>query len=236
MKEEIRATVLLQARTGSSRLPGKVLKPAAGRPMLWYTVQTLLRSPAVERIVLATTELPGDDALIAAAAAWGIDSFRGPELDVLARLAAAARRFPAAYYLRATGDNPIIDSGNPQRTLALLDEAELDYCAEKGLPVGTIVEAFTAGALQKSDREAVLPEDREHVTLYMKRSPAFRRAFPAGPTELCFPELSLTVDTPADFEQAARILEKLYQDDIPPFASVLALCRENPPTGPSALL
>lgn len=236
-KKEARATVLLQARTGSKRLPGKVLRPAAGRPMLWYTVRTLQLSPGVEKIVLATTELAADDVLVEAAAAWGIATFRGPEEDVLARLAAAARQFPAGYYLRATGDNPVLDLNNPLRSLNFLLNEKLDYCAEKGLPVGSIVEVFTAEALQKADREAVLPADREHVTLYMKRSPSFRRAFPQAPDELCFPELSLTVDTRADFERAAFILEKLYRKGIPPFAEVLALCRENPAlTGRNTLL
>jgi len=215
------AIALLQARTGSKRLPGKALLEVSGRPLLWYVVQALKNSPAVGTIVLATSDTQADDRLTELAASWGIESFRGSENDVLSRMAGAARRFPAPYYFRATGDNPLIDTENPRRTLRRLIENALDYCAEKGLPHGAIVEAFTAEALQRADQEAFSAADREHVTTYIKQSPAFSKAFPQAPAELRFPSLSLSVDTAEDFSRVASILLELYREKPPTFREVL---------------
>ncbi|HNX96527.1 MAG TPA: NTP transferase domain-containing protein [Candidatus Aminicenantes bacterium] len=222
------ATALLQARTGSTRLPGKALLPIGGRPMLYYSVAALKLSPAVSRIVLAVPDLRGDDPLEALAAQWGIDCFRGDEEDVLARFAAAAAEFPDRWYFRATGDNPLLDPGNPGRTLSRLVEAGAEYACETDMPLGTVVEAFTAAALARCHREAKTARDREHVTLYMKESGTFACRFFPAPEPFRHPDWRLTVDTPEDYRRDRRLLEALAGEGYPDFATVIETLSRHP--------
>ena len=111
------AVALIQARLGSSRLPGKVLLPLAGRPVLAHVVERCRATPGVEGVVVATTEAAEDDAVAACARAWGAEVFRGSAEDVLGRFAAAAQVFPARDYVRITADCPLTD---PQIVAAVL--------------------------------------------------------------------------------------------------------------------
>ncbi len=219
------ATVILQARTGSTRLPGKALKTILGKPMLQYTVETLKLSPVVDRIVMATPENSRDDILGELAAQWGIHWFRGSESDVLDRTYRAALRFKDDYYFRATGDNPIIDYQNPERILSYLKEHQLDYVSETGLPLGCVLEVFTFEALERAYHEGTSPEDREHVTWYIKKSGRFKIKYIKGPPELRMPGLRLTVDYPEDFQRVAYIIENLYQHSIPRFKDIIDFCQ-----------
>lgn len=222
------ATVILQARSGSTRLPGKALMKVLGRPMVWYSVATLRQAPGVSRIVMAIPDNSRDDILAEYAAEWGVFCFRGSEEDVLSRFQGAARAFPDQFYFRATGDNPILDIANPGRLLAVLQETGCDYAAERGLPLGSAVEGFTAEALERCHVQAVAPEDREHVTLFMKRPENgvhFRPRFPPAPPEYTFPKLRLTVDYPEDFQRASEIITALYSGGVPEFSIILDYAR-----------
>jgi spore coat polysaccharide biosynthesis protein SpsF (cytidylyltransferase family) len=225
------ATAILQSRVGSTRLPGKALMPILGKPMTWYAIETLKRSPAVDRIVLAVPDKTEDDALVALAQECGIDWFKGSELNVLQRFHEASLQFPDRYYFRATGDNPIIDYQNPQRTLSHLIRQELDYVQERGLPVGAVVEVFSAEALERAYREGSSAEDLEHVTWYMKKSGRFRMQYIDAPARLCWPQLRLTVDYPEDFQRVSRIIRHLYRERIPEFSEVIAFAREEQRAG-----
>ncbi len=221
------ATLILQARMGSTRLPGKALRLMAGRPMLWYAVETLRHAPAVDRLVMAIPDGRPDDELAGRAAEWGIECVRGPEADVLARFHLAARAFPDDVYLRATGDNPLPDRENPGRTLRVLIAGGFDYACETGMPLGSVVEAFSRAALEKAQREATRADDREHVTLCMKRGGGFRAAFPPCPEDRRWPELRLTVDTAADFERAEKIVAAVQRGPGgPDFLDVIRHCRK----------
>lgn len=227
------ATVILQARVGSTRLPGKALMPIRGKPMLFYTVETLKKSPAADRVVLAIPDNPKDDPLVELSREWGIDCFRGSEPDVLERFYLAAGQFKDTYYFRATGDNPVLDYTNLQRLLEILENKDgtggnrRDYAVEKGLPLGAGVEAFTYEALEKCYNEAHSHDDREHVTLYMKKSGGFNTVRIDAPAGYRYPKLRLTVDYPEDFQRATAIIENLYRDGIPPFDRVIEFCRQN---------
>jgi spore coat polysaccharide biosynthesis protein SpsF len=220
------ATVLLQARVGSTRLPGKALMPILGKPMLHYTVETLKRSPAVERIVLVIPDVPADDPLVAFAKDEGVQCFRGSELNVLDRFYRASLQFKDSYYFRATGDNPILDYDHPRRLSDHLIKSNCDYAAERGMPLGSAVEAFTVEALERCFKEARTDADLEHVTLYMKKSGRFNAQFIKAPAEFCFPNLRLTVDYPEDFQRAAEIIESLYKDGVPPFEEIIAFAKK----------
>ncbi|MCP5104650.1 MAG: NTP transferase domain-containing protein [bacterium] len=221
------ATVLLQARLGSTRLPGKALMPIMGKPMLHYCVETLKLSPAVDRIVLVIPTKPADDRLVEFAKEHAVDCFRGSEENVLERFYLAARQFKDNYYFRATGDNPIMDYGNPRRLSDHLVTGNYDYVAEKGMPLGSVVEAFTASALEKAFNEGKTAEDIEHVTWYIKKSKRFKVSYPEAPRDYCYPQFRLTVDYPGDMDRAVRIIEALYGDGIPPFSKVIAYAGEN---------
>lgn len=189
--------------------------------MLGYTIDTLKHSPVASRIVLAIPEGTENDPLVAVATEYGINCFRGSESNVLERFYNASLMFKDDYYFRATGDNPIIDAQNLQRSLDHLIKENLDYVMESGLPLGAVVEAFTAEALERSFREGSSPEDLEHVTWYMKKSGRFHIHIIQGPPELRFPQLRLTVDYPEDFKRVSYIIEHLYKDGIPPFEEVI---------------
>lgn len=203
-------TVLLQARMGSTRLPGKSMAPLGDRPLLAHAIEILKAAPGVDRVVLCTTELPQDDVLIDLAVRWGIESFRGSECDVLDRFYRAALRFPDEIYLRATGDNPLIDPRGPQRILPDLQSGEWDYVCEKGMPLGSVVEGLTADCLFQTKELAREPEDLEHVTLFSKNSGRFRCLFPLAPATHRGESLRLTVDTPQDLERARKLVALGY--------------------------
>jgi spore coat polysaccharide biosynthesis protein SpsF len=226
------ATAILQARIGSSRLPGKTLMEMGGKPMLWHAATTLRTSPGVDTLVLAVPEGERDDPLERLSGEWGVACVRGPEDDVLSRFVRAAEAFPDDFYFRATGDNPVLDRDNPLRTLRFLREKRADYVCEAGLPLGTLVEGFTREALLRTQREAAQPYDREHVTMYMKKSGRFHAAFPACPPDRRWPELSLTVDTAEDFARVRTVVESLYGNGVPDFLKVIDFFREKGATEP----
>jgi len=193
-----RPGILLQARMASTRLPGKALELIEGRPLLEHCLRRLL-SAGVARVVLATTVLEEDSVLCDLATRLGVAVYRGSASDVLARMAKAADAFDLNPVIRATGDNPAVDIEAPGRALAAMRELRVDYVCESGLPVGAAVEAVTRDALLRSAREANGPDDREHVTTWVKRrNDLWNLAFPAAPAPLHRADLRVTVDTPGD--------------------------------------
>ncbi len=216
------ATVILQARTGSTRLPGKVLKEINNKPMLYYTVITLKKSEVVSRIVLATSDMKRDDVLVDFAKDMNIDFFRGSEENVLQRFYYASLTYRDEYYLRATGDNPILDWKNPERTLNYLKKNNCDYACEKNMPIGSIVEGFTYKSLKKAYEIAKNADELEHVTVIMKKNMEFLSCFFDNPYDKDLSGLRLTVDYEDDFKKVKGIIEKLYINNrVPDFKEIL---------------
>jgi spore coat polysaccharide biosynthesis protein SpsF len=202
------ALIILQARLGSSRLPGKALRPIAGTTLLARCLERLLAGGAAP-IVLATTERDEDDAIDREAARVGVPCLRGADEDVLARFAFVVETLTPAYVVRATADNPAVDIDAPARALAHLRRGGVDYVVEQGLPVGAAVEGMRADALLRAAAEAVDPDDREHVTPYLKRPERrFRVLMPPAPSHLRAPSLRLTVDTPEDLAFMESVLRQ----------------------------
>ena len=223
---------IVQARMTSTRLPGKVLLPILGRPMLAYEIERLRKTRGVDRIVLATTVNSTDDAVAEFCAAQGLDCHRGSEHDVLARYYEAAVKFDARVVVRATADCPLID---PDVVARVLDEfASADGCDYASnmltptFPYGMAAEVFTFAALKEAFVNAREPAEREHVTPYIYWHPErFRMR-----SVTMSPDLSghrWTVDTPEDFALVNRILTALYPVK-PDFriADLLALVQANP--------
>jgi spore coat polysaccharide biosynthesis protein SpsF len=207
-----RPGILLQARLASTRLPGKALELIEGRTLLEHCLRRLEQG-GVARVVLATTWLDEDSTLCDVASRLGIAVFRGSDTDVLGRMAGAAQAFDLNPIVRATGDNPAVDIEAPGRVLAALNGLHADYVCEDGLPYGAAVEAVTREALLRADREARDPDDREHVTTWVKRrGDLWNLAFPAPPMPLRQPNLRLTVDTPADLAHVRSLFARAGSD------------------------
>src|SRR5580658_3467839 len=211
--DHLRIVAVIQARMGSTRLPGKVLKPIAGQPLLWHIVHRLRRSQFIEQIAIATSTNPRDDAIVAFGREHGVPVVRGPEDDVLARFARAAELLDADVIVRVSSDAPFVDAGFIDHLLASLLEQNGDYVLlEDGAVTGHEgVDPFTRRALDKLMMDAHSdPVAREHVTGYFKLHPDFVRIARAP----AYPSLAraggrLTVDTPDDLAFVETLHEHL---------------------------
>ena len=192
------AVIILQARMGSTRLPGKAMASIGARSLIGHCLARLRISGAAP-VLLATTISQEDDVLVATAAKYGVAAFRGPADDVLSRFVLAAQSVGARFVIRATGDNPAVDMDGPDRVLAALRSTNADHVIEEGLPYGGAVEGVTVDALMRASALASNSADREHVTPWIRRDPdrftALRIASPPG---LRHPEIRVTVDTNDD--------------------------------------
>jgi len=213
---EIRVAAVIQARMGSSRLPGKVLFPVAGKPVLTHIIERLRRCRKVTEIAIATSDQPGDDQLIAYAKQQGVALIRGPEDNVLQRYALAAEQLNPDVIVRVTGDAPFVDPETVDRLVETLLQEGAEYCTgEKG--VEAIHEGFcpfTRAALNRLLAEAADdPVAKEHVTAYFGAHPdQFHIARIRILPEHRFKGARMSVDTPAD----VRFIEELYRRlDVP---------------------
>ncbi len=204
----LRAAIVLQARMGSSRLPGKSLAPIAGRTLLARVVERL-RMRADLPVVLATTTLLEDDLLCEEAERLDIAVLRGSADDVLGRFAFAASVLGVSAIVRATADNPAVDLDSPYRTLEILQRSGADYVVDYGLPLGGTVEAMAVPALVRAAALATDAYDREHVTPFIRRDARSRAVDSLAPTALRRPDLRFTVDTADDLDYMRRVYQEV---------------------------
>jgi len=195
---------------GSTRLPGKVLRPIGHLPLLGHVLGrlALLRHPV--QAVVATTGLPQDDAIARYCESAGKDCFRGSELDVLDRYYQCARQYGFSHVVRLTADNPFTDMEELGRLIALhLAEGNAFTHAFGQLPVGVGAEIFSFGALEQSHREGHAAHHREHVDEYLIENPGlFKTGILNVPLSKTRPELRLTVDTEDDWRLADRLVRQ----------------------------
>lgn len=209
-----RVAIIVQARMGSTRLPGKVLKTVLGKPLLSYQFERLARAKSAAVAALATSTLPADDALAAWGEREGVRVIRGSETDVLGRYRDAAAALDAEVVVRATGDCPLLDPQVLDDTVALfLKTPGAGYGSNcnprRTFPRGLDCEVFRREALEEAARDATDAAEREHVTPYLICRP---QRFPPALLEsgADLGRLRWTVDAPEDFELVKRILEELY--------------------------
>jgi spore coat polysaccharide biosynthesis protein SpsF len=205
--------IVLQARMGSTRLPGKVLMPLCGRPMLGHILDRLKTVGNADIVIVATTTQPADDAIESFVRDEGVAFFRGDEADVLNRYWRASEFFGLDQIVRATADNPFVDPTEIKRLIELHVSTSADFSHALGqLPLGVGTECFTRAALERSWREGTLSHHREHVDEYILEHPElFHIEQLLVVPEKIAPTLSLTVDTPADFTRATLIYDALYR-------------------------
>ncbi len=203
-------TVVVQARMGSSRLPGKVLADLGGRPVLQLMLERL-RPAHVDRVVVATSARAIDDPVATLATTLGVDVVRGPETDVLARFALVLDRFPADDVVRLTADCPLTDPALVDAALDLHRATGADYTSnslERTFPDGLDVEVVRTAALRAAVAEATEPEQREHVTPFVYRHPERFRLASLETTEWLGHE-RWTLDTPDDLARLRAIVDAL---------------------------
>jgi spore coat polysaccharide biosynthesis protein SpsF len=212
--------IVLQARTGSRRLPGKVLARLRGRTLLEHAILRL-RTGGL-RVIVATTERSADDAIVHEAQRMGIDVFRGAEDDVLSRFLGAAATFGLTTIVRATADNPLVDPEAPARALEVWRNVPADHVVERGLPIGAAVEVVRVSALERSATLIQDPYDREHVTSFIRRDARFRALRAMAPGDRRRPGLRLTVDTAEDLAFVRAILDSPeLTDELPRLPDVI---------------
>lgn len=205
--------IVLQARMGSTRLPGKVLKELSGRSMLSHIIERLKAVRDSDVLIVATSTNEADGAIEEFCSREDIICFRGGESDVLDRYYRAAIKFKLSDIVRATADNPFVDPAEIDRLIGLHKKTGADYTHSFGaLPIGVGAECFAFAALERSWKEGRKPNHREHVNEYIQENPAlFHVEALQIPPEKCAPGLRLTVDTPEDFRRADAIYAKLYR-------------------------
>ena len=217
----------------SSRLPGKVMLQAAGKPMLEHLVNRLRPVPSLGGIVLATTTNKTDDVLKEFSIRMGIGCYRGSENDVMSRVIGAAESDGADIVVEITGDCPIIDPKIVEQTISVFKSNQVDYVSNghiRSFPDGMDTQVFRLDALKRSAAMTNDRLDREHVTLHMRNHPElFTHAHLVAPPELHWPELGLTLDEPKDYELIKKIIE-YFEPNQPLFTclDVITLLKQRP--------
>ena len=170
-----RVVAVVQARTGSTRLPGKVLLPLLGQPILTMVMRRTARAGSLDDVVVATTDTRADDPIVRLAQDEGWPVERGSETDLLDRYRQAAKAHDADVVVRITSDCPVIDPTLIDETVAAFSEASADYASNtlepRTYPRGLDVEAIAREALERAWREDRNPAWREHATPYIYRHP-----------------------------------------------------------------
>ena len=216
MHEGVRpAVAIVQARMTSSRLPGKVMKPLAGAPLIRRMIERVLRIRGLDRVVVALAEGPAHDPVVSALEGMNVSVVRGSEDDVLSRYAMAARASDAATVMRVTSDCPLLDPEVSATVLAAYMDSHdngVRYArtsAESGYPHGFDTEVFDAVALYEAEANATDRFDREHVTPYIRMRPD---QFPATIIDAKPDRRNwrLTVDTEQDYRLTSAIYDALY--------------------------
>lgn len=202
--------VIIQARMGSTRLPGKVLKPIGGKPLLDHVLGRLSLLTYPVQVVVATSDLAQDDVIARHCQAICVKVFRGSESDVLDRYYRCAVENGFEHVVRLTADNPFTDMPELKRLIEQHLTQHNDYTHSFGcMPLGVGAEIFTFAALERSEREGLAPNHREHVNEYIQENPGL---FAIGALEVDAvkrrPDLRMTVDTEDDYMQACAIAEK----------------------------
>lgn len=205
---------IIQARSGSTRLPKKVLMDISGRPMLWHIIERVKKSKMIDSIVVVTTSKPEDTVIVQLAQKCNVRALAWGENDVLDKYYQAAKKFSADIIVRITTDCPLIDP----KIIDLVVRKHLNSTADytrvslKTFPRGLDTEVFSFKALEKSHREAKENYQREHVTTHICEHPEiFQLQYIEAEGRLSRPELRLPVDTKEDLELIREIYRYLYK-------------------------
>ena len=203
---------IIQARMGSTRLPGKVMKIIDGKiPSISYTINQLKSCKSLDKIIVATTDLPEDDEIVHHLKNLKIDVFRGSSDDVLDRYFQCAKHYELSSIVRITADCPLIDPDIVDRGIEIFKSGNYDYVTNtypRTFPDGNETELFSINALEKAWNNSKLPSEHEHVTPYFRNhSESFQIKNFIHDTDISY--LRWTIDYNEDFELVKILISKI---------------------------
>lgn len=229
----LKIVAIIQARMGSARFPGKILKTINGKTLLEYQLERVKFAKTINQIIVATTIKETEEPIVQLCKKLCIDYYRGSEQDVLSRYYETAKNYHVDVIVRLTSDCPIIDPEVIDRVVSyyLSNQPSVDYVSntlQRTFPRGLDTEVFSFQALYKAYHNAVLPRDREHVTAYFYTNPDLFR-LQSIENEHNYGNYRWTVDTEEDFELIRLILSELYnQNNSFSLEDVIKLFKEYP--------
>ncbi len=240
MDDSVKIVAIIQARMGSTRLPGKVMKTLGDRTVLAQVIRRVKACQLIDQIVVATSNQPHDDVIVAEAEKYQVNWFRGSENNVLERYYQAAQAYQADVIVRITADCPLLDPVIVTEMLwsfikALKGGLPIDYlsnCLHRSYPRGLETEIFTFNALTKAYQCATLGYEKEHVTPYIYLHPdKFYLHNQASDKD--YSDYRLTLDTEEDWQLMRTIYQSIYEHDLQPdeifgWDKVRVLLEKNP--------
>jgi spore coat polysaccharide biosynthesis protein SpsF (cytidylyltransferase family) len=222
------ATCIVQARMGSARLPGKSMEPIGGLPAIEIVLRRLARAKQLDRVVLATSDMPRDDVLATRAAKLGFDVFRGSETDLVARFIGAAAKFvDGPFLVRATGDNVFMDWDEVDRIVSFGIDGGWDFVgwkndAHPGRQNDFAAEFLRCDALERVAAATQDPHDREHVFPYFYAHPELFKVTRIAVDARLHTKVKLDLDYPEDLKTLQAIGRELGDPVAAPAAQVAA--------------
>lgn len=212
---------IIQARMGSTRFPGKVMKDLCGKPVLWHVVNRVSYAKLINQFVVATTTNKEDDVIAEFCKSKKINVFRGSSEDVLSRYCNCAKSICGEggghYIVRITADCPLIDPVEIDKVIQLAIDRHLDYASNTHpitYPDGLDTEIFTVKALSDAHQNAKLPSEREHVTPYIINNPCTRQGNIVCPKDFSnLPQMRWTLDYETDYTFIKAIYQELYRKE-----------------------
>lgn len=227
---DMKINLIIQARMGSTRLPGKVLLPLGDTVVLDYVVRRCRQDRRIADVIVATSALEQDDPIRRWCDRHGVTCFSGSEDDVLSRYYECAAAHASNYVIRVTSDCPFIDHEIISGIIDTMEREPCDIVLKEGeLPRGLWSEIVSFEALERMHQIGKLPRHREHVTYYAyEHLDEFRSAVYRVPEELRHPQLRITLDTPEDYELLRRIADRFCGDALVTSRQVVAYLLEHP--------
>ena len=212
---------ITQARTGSTRLPNKIMKEIKGKTLLNIHIDRIKKAKSIDSIIIATTNKIQDDVIENVAKDLNVNCYRGDENDVLDRFYQAVKKDKPDYIIRLTSDCPLVDGDLIDAIVEKAIETNVDYCSNTlidSFPDGQDIEVFTFKSLERAWKEATLLSEREHVTPYIKKNSTFNnidifKSINISSDNIKYENVRMTVDEPNDFEVIVRLIEKLGNEE-----------------------
>ena len=220
---------VIQARMGSTRFPGKVLKKVEGEALISILLKRLSHSKKIDKIVLATSLKKENDILADIVESLGFDVFRGSEEDVLGRYFDTAKKYNAKTIVRITGDCPVIDPELVDKVIGYFQNNEVDYVSNidpPTFPDGLDIEVFTMKTLQVANKKAIKSFDREHVTPFIRENKEFTCKNYFNITDQS--NERWTIDDPEDFEVIKNVFKHFKKNIYFSWKELLSLKKANP--------
>ena len=228
MEKSLNITALVQARMGSSRLYGKVMKKVCGKSLIELLLKRLSKSKLIKKIIVITPKSNENDILAKKVKSLGYDIFRGKEKDVLDRFYQCAKKYSLKNIVRITADNPLIDPQIIDHVIDVYKKGQFDYvsnCEERTFPYGTEVEVFSFLSLKRANDEAKTDFEREHVTPYIINLKENKKFCLKNTTDLS--HLRWTVDEYNDFIFVKEIYKRVKREPVL-LENILELIKNEP--------